>query len=58
VICGKQNHERAVALIGHPYPRCLKPDEKTIVADMTKNNQPCNILLALKEHNPENLSTI
>jgi hypothetical protein len=59
VICGKHNHERAVTLIGHPYPRRLKPDEKTVVADMTKNNvKPGNILLALKEHDPHNVSII
>ena len=59
VICGKHNHERAVTLKGRPYPRRLKPIEKTVVADMTKNNvKPGSILLALKEHDPDNVSTI
>ena len=58
-ICGKHNHERAVTLIGHPYSGHLKADEKTVVADMTKNNmKPGNILLALKEHDPDNVSII
>ena len=49
VICGKHNHEREVTFIGHPYPGRLKPIEKTVVADMTKNNvKPGSILLALK----------
>jgi Na+-translocating ferredoxin:NAD+ oxidoreductase RnfC subunit len=46
-------------LVGHPYPGHLKPHQKTLVADMTKNDvNPSNILLALKERDPENLSTI
>lgn len=49
VVCGLHNDERAKVLVGHPYPARLNSQEKTVVADMTKNFvKPGNILLALK----------
>jgi alpha-glucosidase len=59
VVCGHHNHERAKVLVGHPYPARLNPDEKQVVANLTKNLvKQSNILLALKDHDPGNLSTL
>ena len=35
--CGQHNLKRAETLVGHPYPGRLKPEEKRLVANMTKN---------------------
>ncbi|KAJ1411502.1 protein FAR-RED ELONGATED HYPOCOTYL 3-like [Sesbania bispinosa] len=59
VVCGYHNHEVAENLEGHAYAGRLNFDELSLVNDMTKNMvKPRNILLTLKEHNKDNVTTI
>ncbi|KAJ1390985.1 OTU domain [Sesbania bispinosa] len=59
VVCGYHNHEVAENLEGHAYAGRLNVDELSLVNDMTKNMvKPRNILLTLKEHNKDNVTTI
>jgi len=44
VVCGLHNHELANTLVGHPYAGMLRPDEHSLVVDMTKSRvKPKNI---------------
>ncbi|XP_022642740.1 PKS-NRPS hybrid synthetase CHGG_01239-like [Vigna radiata var. radiata] len=59
VMCGYHNHELAETLVGHPYAGRLNAAEQSILIDMTKSQvKPANILLTLKEHNEDNVTTI
>ena len=59
IICGFHNHKKADTLIGHAFVGRLTEQERTLVADMTKNDvKPQKIMLTVKDHNPGNLSTI
>jgi len=56
---GSHNHELAKSLVEHPYTGQLNKDEKIIIVDMTKSMMKSrNILLTLKEHNPNSYTTI
>ncbi|XP_057425864.1 uncharacterized protein LOC130719248 [Lotus japonicus] len=56
---GKHNHEPAKSLVGHPYVGRLTEEEKGLVGTMTSTwTPPRQILAALKENNPGNLTTI
>lgn len=37
VICGSYNHEITKTLVGHPYADRLKPNEHSMIVDMTKS---------------------
>ncbi|XP_057443930.1 protein FAR1-RELATED SEQUENCE 5-like [Lotus japonicus] len=59
VMCGIHNHEAAKTLVGHAYVGQLTIDEKSLVENMAKNAvAPRNMLLSLKDQNPDNLTTI
>nr|XP_004507516.1 protein FAR-RED ELONGATED HYPOCOTYL 3-like [Cicer arietinum] len=59
VICGLHNHELAKKLTGHSFLGRLSQDEKNVLGDMTKNFvKPKNILMTLRDHNVESLTTI
>ncbi|XP_057806170.1 PKS-NRPS hybrid synthetase cheA-like [Salvia miltiorrhiza] len=59
VICGSHNHPPAEQLEGHSFAGRLSKEEETMLIDMTKNMiRPRNILLAIKEKNKENVSTM
>ena len=59
VICNSHNHPLSVNMQGHPYAGRLNEKEKTLLGDMTKSLvKPKNILLTLKEHNENNVTTI
>jgi len=59
VVCGLHIYELANTLVGHPYAGRLRPDEHTLVVDMTKRRvKPKNILLTLKEKNEDNVTTL
>ncbi|XP_073222568.1 protein FAR-RED IMPAIRED RESPONSE 1-like [Cicer arietinum] len=59
VICGLHNHELAKKLTGHSFLGRLSQDEKNVLGDMTKNfEKPKNILMTLRDHNVESLTTI
>ena len=59
LMCGSHNHEMEKSLVGHSYVGRLTEDEKIIIVDMTKSMvKPRNILLTLKEHNPNSYTTI
>ncbi|XP_014511816.2 protein FAR-RED ELONGATED HYPOCOTYL 3-like [Vigna radiata var. radiata] len=59
VMCGYHNHELVETLVGHPYAGRLNAAEQSILIDMTKSQvKPANILLTLKEHNEDNVTTI
>ncbi|XP_014492146.1 uncharacterized protein LOC106754622 [Vigna radiata var. radiata] len=59
VMCDYHNHELAETLVGHPYAGRLNAIEQSILIDMTKSQvKPSNILLTLKEHNEDNVTTI
>ncbi|XP_057452061.1 uncharacterized protein LOC130743857 [Lotus japonicus] len=59
VMDGKHNHEPAKSLVGHPYVGRLTEEEKGLVGTMTSTwTPPRQILAALKENNPGNLTTI
>ncbi|XP_057424437.1 protein FAR1-RELATED SEQUENCE 5-like [Lotus japonicus] len=59
VMDGKHNHEPAKSLVGHPYVGRLTEEEKGLVGTMTSTwTPPRQILAALKENNPSNLTTI
>ncbi|XP_058726691.1 uncharacterized protein LOC131598070 [Vicia villosa] len=59
VICGLHNHELCSKLQGHHSVCRLKPEEKTCISDMTLNLiQPKNILVTLKQKEPNNISNI
>lgn len=59
MICEFHNHEPSLYLEGHPYPRRLTEYECRIVEDLLKKNvKPKDILSALKNLNPKNVSTL
>ncbi|XP_052727423.1 PKS-NRPS hybrid synthetase cheA-like [Vigna angularis] len=59
VMCGYHNHELAETLVGHPFAGRLNAAEQSILVDMTNSQvKPSNILLTLKEHNADNVTTI
>ncbi|KAJ1439897.1 MULE transposase domain [Sesbania bispinosa] len=59
VVCGYHNHDVAENFEGHAYARRLTTDELSLLNDMTKNMvKPRNILLTLKDHNKDNVTTI
>nr|XP_004492367.1 uncharacterized protein LOC101512605 [Cicer arietinum] len=59
VICGLHNHELAKKLTGRSFLGRLSQDEKNVLGDMTKNfEKPKNILMTLRDHNFESLTTI
>ena len=56
---GTHNHEMTKSLVGHPCIGRSAKVEKIIIVDMTKLMvKPRNILLTLKEHNPNSYTTI
>ncbi|KAJ1420153.1 protein FAR1-RELATED SEQUENCE 5-like [Sesbania bispinosa] len=59
VVCCYHNHDVAENLEGHAYAGRLTTDELSLLNDMTKNMvKPRNILLTLKDHNKDNVTTI
>ncbi|KAJ1399951.1 MULE transposase domain [Sesbania bispinosa] len=59
VVCGFHNHEVAEALGGYAYVNRLSGEEKSLIGDMTKNSvKPKSILMALKDHDEQNVHTI
>ncbi|KAJ1375375.1 MULE transposase domain [Sesbania bispinosa] len=59
VVCGYHNHDVAENLEGHAYAGRLTTNELSLLNDMTKNMvKPRNILLTLKDHNKDNVTTI
>nr|KAJ0208461.1 hypothetical protein LSAT_V11C500230070 [Lactuca sativa] len=59
MICEFHNHEPSLYLKGHPYPRRVTEYECRIVEDLLKKNvKPKDILSALKNLNPKNISTL
>ncbi|KAK7393758.1 hypothetical protein VNO78_22322 [Psophocarpus tetragonolobus] len=59
VMCGCHNHELEETLVGHPYAGRLSAEEKSLVDEMTKKMMtPKEILLTLKDHNMDNVTTI
>ena len=58
-ICEIHNHEPALYLEGHPYPRRLSQNETRLVEDLIKQNvKPKDILSTLKKQNVEILSIL
>lgn len=54
-----RNHERSERLLGHPYVGRLSSQEKVMLGQMVDNKvKPGNMLLALNNVNPNNLTTI
>ncbi|XP_057452536.1 uncharacterized protein LOC130744360 [Lotus japonicus] len=59
VVRGDHNHAPAETLVGHAYVGRLTSQEKDMVGKMVDNKvKSGNMLLALKEVNPQNLTTI
>ena len=59
VICEKHNHEPALDMEGHPYAQRLSDNEKRLVVELSRKDvKPQEILLTLKEKNPNNVSTL
>ncbi|XP_014489800.1 uncharacterized protein LOC106752603 [Vigna radiata var. radiata] len=59
VMCGYHNHELTETLVGHPFAGRLNAAEQSILVDMTKSQVKfSNILLTLKEHNENDVTTI
>ncbi|KAJ1424742.1 hypothetical protein SESBI_11449 [Sesbania bispinosa] len=59
VVCGYHNHDVAENLEGHAYVGRLNVDALSLLNDMTKNMvKPKNILLTLKDHDKDNVTTI
>ncbi|XP_057424905.1 protein FAR1-RELATED SEQUENCE 5-like [Lotus japonicus] len=59
VVRGDHNHEPTETLVGHAYAGHLTSQEKDMVGKMVDNRvKPGNMLLALKDANPQNLTTI
>ncbi|KAL4558535.1 hypothetical protein LXL04_036736 [Taraxacum kok-saghyz] len=59
MVCEMHNHQPALFLEGHPYPRRLTEDETRLVEDLLeKNVKPKDIVSTLKKQNVNNLSTI
>ncbi|KAL2323773.1 hypothetical protein Fmac_028152 [Flemingia macrophylla] len=59
VMNGCHNHDLAETLVGHPYAGRLSAEEKSLVDDLTKNMvKPKDILLTLKDHNVDNVTSI
>jgi len=59
VICANYNHELINALVGHPYASRLKPNEQSMLVNMTNTLVKLeNILMTLKESNEDNATTI
>ncbi|XP_057456297.1 uncharacterized protein LOC130747376 [Lotus japonicus] len=59
VVRGDHNHQPAETLVGHAYGGRLTSQEKNMVGKMVDNRvKPGNMLLALKDANPQNLTTI
>ncbi|XP_047170166.1 uncharacterized protein LOC124838575 [Vigna umbellata] len=59
LMCGYHNHELAETLVGHPFAGRLNVVEQSILVDMTNSLvKSSNILLTLKEHNEDNVTTI
>ncbi|XP_057444381.1 uncharacterized protein LOC130736584 [Lotus japonicus] len=59
VVRGDHNHEPAGTLLGHAYVGRLTSEEREMVGKMVDNKVKLgNMLLALKNANPQNLTTI
>ncbi|XP_057418445.1 protein FAR1-RELATED SEQUENCE 6-like [Lotus japonicus] len=59
IVRGDHNHAPAETLVGHAYAGRLTSQEKDTVGKMVDNKvKPGNMLLALKDVNPQNLTTI
>ncbi|XP_057453094.1 putative protein FAR1-RELATED SEQUENCE 10 [Lotus japonicus] len=59
VVRGDHNHQPAETLVGHAYAGRLTSQEKDMVAKMVDNRVKLgNMLLALKDANPQNVTTI
>ncbi|XP_057444559.1 protein FAR1-RELATED SEQUENCE 6-like [Lotus japonicus] len=59
VVRGDHNHAPAETLVGHAYVGRLTSQEKDMVGKTVDNKvKPGNMLLALKDVNPQNLTTI
>ncbi|XP_023753777.1 uncharacterized protein LOC111902140 [Lactuca sativa] len=59
VICDEHNHEPAERVESHAYARRLSDEETRLVEELTKKNvKPMDILLALKEQNKNNVSSL
>ncbi|XP_057452011.1 protein FAR1-RELATED SEQUENCE 6-like [Lotus japonicus] len=59
VVRGDHNHQPAETLVGHAYAGRLTSQEKDMVAQTVDNRvNPGNMLLALKDANPQNVTTI
>ncbi|XP_057418148.1 uncharacterized protein LOC130712327 [Lotus japonicus] len=59
VVRGNHNHQPAETLVGHAYAGRLTSQEKDMVGKMVDNRvKPGNMLLALKDVNPQNVTTI
>ncbi|KAL7263471.1 hypothetical protein ACSBR1_001595 [Camellia fascicularis] len=59
VICGVHNHPVAVCLEGHSYSGRLSHEETSLLVDMSKSMvRASEILVTLKQHNSENVSTM
>ena len=58
-ICETHNHEPALHMEGHPYPRRFFENEAQLVIDLsTKNVKPQDILSTLKKQNMKNVSIL
>ncbi|KEH36851.1 otubain, putative [Medicago truncatula] len=56
---GMHNHNLSSILTGHSFLGRLSHEEKNLLGDMTKNMvKPRNILMTLRDHNAESLTTI
>ncbi|XP_057418428.1 uncharacterized protein LOC130712620 [Lotus japonicus] len=59
VVRGDHNHQPAETLVGHAYAGRLTSQKKDMVAKMVDNRvKPGNMFLALKDANPQNVTTI
>ncbi|XP_057418272.1 uncharacterized protein LOC130712457 [Lotus japonicus] len=59
VVRGDHNHHPTETLVGHAYAGRLTSQEKDMVGKMVDNRvKPGNMLLALKDANPQNVTTI
>nr|GEX54774.1 probable leucine-rich repeat receptor-like protein kinase At5g49770 [Tanacetum cinerariifolium] len=59
VIYKNHNHEPALDMEGHPYAQRLSDNEIRLVVDLARKDvKPQEILLTLKQKNPNNVSTL
>jgi len=50
----RRNHQLVDTLVGHPYAERLKPNDHSMLVNMTKSLvKSTNILLTLKDNNKE-----